>query len=454
MNDVIKIKHLPLLPVVFVLAISFLNAQEKLTLEQALMKALRDNPDLAMDGPAREAAISELASSRSSYLPRLDMEQSVLGGNNPVYVFGTLLTQRGFTAANFALPSLNNPDPVMNLQTRVMVQQNVWDFGRTKRRVEGAQLGVEITDRSHEEHTRQTLLEVVKAYYAVSLSHEIIDAAGVTLKSAMDMAKQAQARVESGLAVEADLLRSQVYLASARQQDIQAKGQGALARAVLNRLMGDRLDQSFGETAPLTRATYSIPSEGDLLAELQKSRPDYLRLQAEAKQAEIEAGSKHAQLLPTLGAFAAWEVDNPSFKEAGGSNWLAGMTLRWNVYSGGGDSAQLQATRHRLEQKHLQIKAMESAMALEVHKALIQVRSAEQQVSAMQAAEAQSQEGLRILKNRYEAGLATMTDLLSAESARGLARSGLAQAIYQHRISYAELEFAAGTLSLNSAAMK
>jgi outer membrane protein TolC len=97
---------------------------------------------------------------------------------------------------------------------------------------------------------------------------------------------------------------------------------------------------------------------------------------------------------------------------------------------------------------------MESAMALEVHKALIQVRSAEQQVSAMQAAEAQSQEGLRILKNRYEAGLATMTDLLSAESARGLARSGLAQAIYQHRISYAELEFAAGTLSLNSAAMK
>jgi hypothetical protein len=46
------------------------------------------------------------------------------------------------------------------------------------------------------------------------------------------MVKQAQSRVDSGLAVEADLLRGQVYLASARQQQIQAQGQEELAHWV------------------------------------------------------------------------------------------------------------------------------------------------------------------------------------------------------------------------------
>jgi outer membrane protein TolC len=96
---------------------------------------------------------------------------------------------------------------------------------------------------------------------------------------------------------------------------------------------------------------------------------------------------------------------------------------------------------------------MESAMAMEIHKACVQYRSAEQQVIAAQAAEAQSEESLRILRNRYDAGLATMTDLLSAESARSSARTVLAEAIYKQRIGYAQVEYSAGILSPNSPAM-
>ena len=138
----------------------------------------------------------------------------------------------------------------------------------------------------------------------------------------------------------------------------------------------------------------------------------------------------------------------------GGSNWTAGLSLRWNVFSGGSDSALLQAARHRLEQKKLQLKALESAMALEVYKALVELRSAGEQVLVMQATEAQSQESLRILGNRYESGLATMTDLLAAESARSAARRELAAAIYQQCVAFAELQYAAGNLNRASAAVR
>jgi outer membrane protein len=430
-----------------------LAAQERLTLSEAAARALQNNPDLAVDAPGQQAARLDFKAARAGYLPRVDFEQSYLAGDNPVFVFGTLLNQRRFTADNFALPELNSPSPLDNLQTRATLQQTIWDFGRTRAGRDRARLGVQIADQSHEEHIRQILLDVFRSYYATSLARSSLETARLAVRSAEAIESQAKARVDSGLAVEADLLRSRVYFAEAKQKEIQAQGQLESARAQLNRVMGDPLDKATGETALLVPGNIPLPSEGALLAEQKQRRPDYQNLLTELREAEIAVRSQQKEYLPVVAGYSTWEADNPSLTEYGGSNWSAGITLRWNLFAGGGDAAKVEAARQRVEQKRRQIAAMESAMALEVRRALIQYRAAEQQVAAAQAAEAQSEEGLRILKNRYDAGLATMTDLLSAETARSGARTNLAEAIYRHRLSYAQVEYSAGILSPASPAM-
>ncbi len=437
----------------FVLFSFPLAAQDRLTLSEAATRALTQNPDLAIDVPGQEAARLDFKAAKAGYLPRLDFEQSYLAGNNPVFVFGTLLNQRKFTADNFALEQLNSPSPVDNLQTRATVQQTIWDFGRTRARRDQADLGIKIADQSFEEHKRQVLLEVFSSYHAVSLARASLETARMAVRSAEAIEQQAKARVESGLTVEADLLRSRVYLSEAKQQEIQAHGQLESTRAQLNRLMGEPLDKATGETAPLEPGKISLLSEEAFIAEQKQRRPDYQNLLAELQEAEIAVRSHQKDFLPVLTGYGTWEMDNPSISDFGGSNWSAGITLRWNLFAGGGDAARTQATRQRIEQKRRQIAAMESAMELEVRKALIQNRAAEQQVAVAVAAEAQSEEGLRILKNRYEAGLATITDLLSAETARSAARTNLAEAIFRHRLSYAQVEYSAGILSPVSPAM-
>ncbi len=406
-----------------------------------------------MDDPGQRAARSDYDAARAGYLPRLDVEQSYLAGNNPVFVFGTLLTQRQFTAANFALPSLNSPDAIDNLQTRVTLQQNLWDFGRTRVRRDQALLGVKIADQNHDDHVRQVLLAVFEGYYSASLARSSLETSRIALQSAQALESQARSRVESGLAVEADLLRSRVYLSEAEQQRIRAQGQVEIAAAQLNRLMGEGLTAPAPETAPLSPVTTPLLPEETLLAEQKQRRPDYQRVVTELHEAELEAQSRQKEFRPVVSGFSSWETDNPSFTKYGGSNWTAGITLRWNLFAGGSDAAQLEAARQRLEQKRRQLAALESAMALEVRTAVINYRAAEQQVKASQAAEAESEEGLRILKNRYEAGLATMTDLLSAETARSSARTTEAGAIYRQRLAFAQVEYAAGILSPTSAAM-
>ncbi len=434
-------------------AVAAALSDEPLTLAQALTRALEHNPELAVDAPMRESARLEAKASRATYLPRVDFEQSYTGGNNPVYVFGTLLTQRRFTAGNFSLPSLNQPDPIDNLQTRFTAQGVLWDFGRSRQRVEGAELGIELADRGHDEHVRQVLLSTLDAYLSVSLAREAWNAARVSLETGESIVKQAQARVGAGMAIEADLLRGQVYLAAARQREIEYRGQLEMARSRLNQLMGLPETSPLGETSSLKPTAMTVPTEEALKAEQRNRRPDYQRLAAEIRQAELELRSRQSEFLPSIGAYASWEMDNPSLSSYGGNNWLAGLSLRWNVFAGGADAARTQAARQRLEAKKRQLAAMESGMSLEIHNALIQFRSVEQQVDAARAAEAQSEEGLRILKNRYDAGLATMTDVLSAESQRAAARAMLSEAVYRQRLSFARIEYAAGTLSPTSTVM-
>jgi len=439
--------------VLWVLFSFSLPAQERLPLSEVVDRALARNPDLAVDAPGQQAARLEFKAAKAGYLPRLDFEQSYLAGNNPVFVFGTLLNQRKFTADNFELSALNSPDPVDNLQTRATVQQTIWDFGRTANRRDQANLGVRMADLSHEDHKRRVLLDVFNIYYATSLAQASLETARLALRSAEAIENLAKARVDSGLAVEADLLRSRVYLSTAKQQEIQAQGRLENAKAQLNRLMGESLDNAIGETALLVPGSMVLPDEEALLAEQKQRRPDYQNLLTELRAAEAAVSSYKKEFLPVIAGYGTWEMDNPSMKDYGGNNWAAGVTLSWNLFAGGGDAARRDAAVQRLEQKRRQIGAMDSALALEMRRALIQFRAAEQQVSAAQAAEAQSEEGLRILKNRYDAGLATMTDLLSAETARSSARTNLAEAIYGHRLSYAQLEYVAGILSPTSAAM-
>jgi outer membrane protein TolC len=203
----------------------------------------------------------------------------------------------------------------------------------------------------------------------------------------------------------------------------------------------------------LSPTVLPLPAEEQLLSQQRQRRPDYQRALAEVRRMEFDEQAQKREFLPTLGAWAAWEMDNPSPANYGGSNWTAGISLRWNVFAGGADTARLQAARQRLEQGRLRLAALESSMALELRQAVIQVRSAGQQVETMRGAEAQSLESLRILRNRYEAGLATMTDLLAAQTAHAASRTALAESVYRYRISYARLEFAAGILSPTSPAM-
>src|SRR5690242_16847028 len=87
-------------------AVTSVAAQETLTLDRAVQEALAHNASLRAAQAASAEADAQVTVERAGWFPRFTVTESLQRGNEPVFVFSSLLSSREFAAANFAVESL------------------------------------------------------------------------------------------------------------------------------------------------------------------------------------------------------------------------------------------------------------------------------------------------------------------------------------------------------------
>jgi outer membrane protein len=153
---------------------------------------------------------------------------------------------------------------------------------------------------------------------------------------------------------------------------------------------------------------------------------------------------------PQSGFHGAFETDRGQFVRRGGANWLAMVSLRWNLFNGNADKAKAAEAGHWLERANAEAARASSAVRLQVRRAYADLRAARQRIEVAHAAVAEAEESLRITQNRYQAGMANVTDLLRNETAVLASRTRRLAAVHDQRVAATMLEFAAGRLTVDS----
>jgi outer membrane protein TolC len=255
--------------------------------------------------------------------------------------------------------------------------------------------------------------------------------------------------VKAGLAVESDSMSAQVNVAARKEELIAVQGDLELAWAALREAMG----------APELKATELKPIEPHIfppgvleeeMAKAAKTRPDLMAL-GEAQSAQASAvGAAKSDFGPRVSAYGNWEDDHSSFGGSGGNNWVAGVQISVDILPVG-KRAQLARESAAKQKIDAQVAATQQHLRFEVSEAHIHRQTAALQLETARAAMEQSAESLRILKNRYGAGLATMTDLLRAEDAERQSQTNYWRAVYGNAMAYSELLYATGTLTPDAA---
>jgi outer membrane protein len=430
-----------------------LHAAERLDLDTALSLALRQNPELRAAAAGEEASDARVATVRAGLLPRIDYSESATRSNNPVYVFGTLLTQQRFGPENFAVDALNRPEARDNFQSRVFLQQTLFEWGRYLE-IQSARRGRELAGEMKRQAEMETLLGTLTAYFGVQVAEANERMHSASLASAEADLERTRARLEQGLATEADVLSIRVQLASIQEQRIRAANQRRLMQAELNRVLGEPLDREFELSTALEPVS---PPPVPPLAELERKAaegPEAQRLALELQMARLAVDKARSSFFPQLGLTAGWESDRVSFAGGGGTNWAVGVSLQWNLFDGLSRRAGLQEAAANQRRKQAETAAAIESVRLEVRRAYFDQQAARERVRVAETAVAEARESHRITAARYEAGLAGVTELLRSQSAALEAETRFLAALYDDRLAAARLEMAAGILNRTSEALK
>lgn len=424
-----------------------LAAQQPLSLRQAVELALQQHPSLEAARSGLRAAETRIQAARSGYLPRLNYSESFQRTDNPVYVFSALLSQARFTERNFAIASLNRPDFLNNFQSQLSLDQVLYDAGQTRLAVESARLGRGLAGEEQRRLEQEVIANVVRTYFGVALAAESVKAAEEAVRSAEADLERAQAIRAAGLSTDADVLSIQVHLAAMREQQIRRRADLDVARAALNEALGLPLDTPHSLATPLTAASVVLPSLGDFEQSGLQQRPEVRQAALAERLAETGRRQAQAAFLPQVVFHSAFQADRQRLVTRGAANWLVSLSLRWNLFNGFQDQHRLRESEATWSRAQAERRRVEALVRLHIRKAYADWLAAGQRVEVARTAVAMAEESLRITKNRYEAGLASVTDLLRTETAALEARTRYLAALYDQRLAAVQLAQAAGVLS-------
>jgi outer membrane protein TolC len=420
-----------------------------LTLRQAIDEALLQNPEIAVAHAGEKAASASSLLARTALLPQLNFTEEISRGDDPVYAFGTRLRQRQFTQADFALNALNRPQPIGNFASRFSGSWTAFDSFKTEREIRSADLFKKSSASSAQAVNQRIVLQAVKAYQSVLYAERQSEVARHEQETAEALQASTGERVKAGLAVESDRMSAEVNVAARQEELIAAEGELELAWVELREAMG-RPELAASALKPIEPHRFAQLRLEEELATAAKTRPDLMAM-AQAQSAQAAAvGAAKSEFGPRVSAYGDWEQDQSPTAGAGGDNWVAGVQITVDILPVG-KRAQLERESAAKEKIDAQAALLRQHLRLEVSQAHIHQQTAELTLETARAAMDQAAESLRILKNRYNAGLATITDLLRAGDAERESQSSYWRAVYGNTLAHAELLYATGTLTPDAA---
>ena len=417
-----------------------------LSLEEAIRTALEKNPRLTAARFQVDASTAKISQARSGLYPRIDFSESFARTNNPAQAFALRLNQEQITLRDFDPSRLNDPSSINNYASTFSLTMPIYDAGQIRIGLNQAKMGQESASLSAERVRQEVITGVVAAYATVLLAQDQLKVIDQAIETARAHHGIVRSRHQSGLVVKSDLLRAEVRIAELEQERLVARSQIDVAMAALNAAIGVDTGRAFRPIPFERKEPGPVGSVETWLQEALKNRPDIKQVKYQETMAEEELKKAKMAHLPSLYLSSAYEMDTEDF---GGTanNYAVGVVLRLNVFSGFGMEAKVHEALANLQQMKALVRQFELAVEVDTRRAFSQARSAYDRIKVAEAALNQAEEGLRIVRNRYESGLFTIVNLLDAEVALQQARTNYFRSIYDQKVAAAQLHLAAGVMN-------
>jgi outer membrane protein TolC len=423
---------------------------ERVSFTQALAIAMRQSRVIKAAEYSREEAADGADAARGAMLPKIDALENFSWTDNPTQVFSNQLNQQEFSAGNFALDQLNYPGAMSNFDTVFRFSQSIFSGGRLFAQFEKADFGASAAAWRMLRTRQQVAFAVVRAYYGAVLAEQRIGVVERALASARAHLAQAENLFAHGMAVKADVLRTRVMVGTLEQEQISARNDMMVSQAVLAHVLGDEDQELAPEVSPPELAAAGgapMPAMNAMVSAAQSRRAEARITQTLVEAAKRGVTIAQAGYLPEIDLAAQYQNDSQHLTRAGNS-YAVFVTGRLNIFNGMSTYAKIDAARAALARAKTRRQEMLHEIALEVQTAWRGLETARESVAVARRDNDYAAAALKILDDRYGAGLATNVEVLEAQASRKDADMRLVAARVAVMVSRAALDLAAATPNL------
>ncbi|HTD43041.1 MAG TPA: TolC family protein [Bryobacteraceae bacterium] len=296
---------------------------------------------------------------------------------------------------------------------------------------------------------------VTKAYYALLTGQRKY----ATAQQALDQAKQyldISQRLESGGEVaHSDVVKSELQYAAQEQAFRESKLTMDTARLDLAVLLFRDFDQNFGVVDDLNLVP-AVPAFAEVQTMAERGNPDLQAANAALRAARLDVQIARQGYLPTLTADFAWGIEAnafalhskiaaaPDFGPLPNLGYFLTVSLNVPIWDWGTRSSKVRQAAFKREQANVELSATQRTLVRNLQGFYQEAQTAREQVDSLRRSVDLAAESLRLNGLRYQAGEATILELVDAQTTLTLARNAYDDGQVRYRLAVANLQTLTG----------
>lgn len=410
-----------------------------LTLADAVSAALGQNFTIRLQALQVAIAHAQVAQAEAGIQPKVGFSGTYLQTWPPAGAGGqTVSGTAGGTPFTIQLPASPNPQYTFNLP----LTYPLYSGNALQDQITIAQDTLRGTEATLAATIAQVILQVRQAYYQVQLTQGQVAAAQRAVDATQENVRVTGARVRVGTSPQFDLLQAQAQLAQFQQTLTQAKANAVLAQQNLDVVL-DRPQTTVVSTAAL--GLPEPPQDPDALVQMAlRLRPELAASQAtiEAQHAAIDLAEAGLRPNITISAGPQVQTGDPTVKDP--VSWSGQIQLILAILDGGLTKAKVDQARQQLAVAQTQDALLRQSIEQQVRTAYLNLQNAAETLRSAESQLVAAREQLRIANVRFQAGVGTQLEVVTAEQSRATADQAVVQAEYNYNLAIAQIEQAVG----------
>lgn len=402
---------------------------QRLSLAEVVDLGLRNNPETRVSWANARAAAAAYGSEQGAYYPTIDGD-----------VTGTRIKATASQGRSAVTQSVLNPS--------VSLSYLLFDFGGRSGTAGAARNSLLAANYTHNATLQDVVLQIQTAYFQYVANRALLQAQQTTLKEARTNLEAAEARRRVGVATIADVLQARTAASQAElavettEGDLQtSRGALALALGLPANLPYD-IDSTSGQP-PVAVLADSVDA---LISRAVDARPDLAAARADYEASRSQISVARASRLPSVQLDGNLGRIYTTTLPQGGNNYVVSLGLRIPIFAGFSRIYDQREATALADAAQARANALGQQVVFQVFSSYHSLQTAARRVATTRDLIASAEQSNEVALARYRAGVGSVLDLLSAQSALADARAQQVLARLEWNTSLAQLAHDAGVL--------